>query len=118
MYCIYIYFEDAPRVNFGEIGKSITIEEGSQLKVNCFADGNPDPENYTWIRMSEQKRLVSTLHTLYINPVQRKDAGLVACEVTNRIGNGKTETNIIVTCRYFRHDSYIVLILNIYFIHQ
>lgn len=87
-------------MNLSVVGQSIMIEEGKQLTVGCFADSNPEPKNYTWIKMSEHARLITTLSTLYIDAVQRQDAGLYACVVTNIIGSGKAEINVVAMCKY------------------
>ncbi|CAC5381085.1 unnamed protein product [Mytilus coruscus] len=86
----------APQVNLGNVGESLMIEEGNKLTVNCIAEGNPEPYNYTWTKMSETTRLISTLPAFYINVIQRKDAGLYSCVVTNTIGSGKADTNVVV----------------------
>lgn len=79
------------------------IEEGNKLTVNCIAEGNPDPYNYKWTKMSHTTRLISNLPALYIGAIQRKDAGLYSCVVTNTIGTGKADTNVVVMCKYFLH---------------
>ncbi|XP_063412199.1 hemicentin-2-like [Mytilus trossulus] len=86
----------APQVSLGKVGKSLLIKEGNKLTVHCIADSNPEPYNYTWAKISETKRLISTLSTIHIDVIQRKDAGLYACVVTNYIGSGKADTNVVV----------------------
>ncbi|CAG2250729.1 unnamed protein product [Mytilus edulis] len=84
----------APQVNLGKVGESLMIKEGNNLTVNCIAEGNPKPYNYTW--MYETTRPISTLPAFIINVIQRKDAGLYSCVVTNKIGSGKADTNVVV----------------------
>lgn len=74
------------------------IKEGNNLTVNCIAEGNPEPYNYTWTKIGETTRLISTLPAFIINVIQRKDAGLYSCVVTNKIGSGKADTNVVVMC--------------------
>ncbi|VDH95664.1 Hypothetical predicted protein [Mytilus galloprovincialis] len=86
----------APQVNLGKVGESLMIKEGNNLTVNCIAEGNPEPYNYTWTKMCETTRLISTLPAFIMNGILRKDAGLYSCVVTNKIGSGKADTNVVV----------------------
>lgn len=73
------------------------ITEGQSLTVRCFAEALPESTNFTW---TKNDQLISALPTLYMDIVNRKDAGRYTCTAMNLIGAGNIKTDVVVFCKY------------------
>ncbi|KAK2817332.1 hypothetical protein Q5P01_025523 [Channa striata] len=65
--------------------KSITIKEGSPLKLNCSAVGNPQPK-FTWTFPAEKKSTING-SVLTVASVTSADKGQFTCTASNSLGN-------------------------------
>lgn len=79
--------EYPPLINI-TLPSEVTVEEGSELKLKCGAEGNPLPE-YTWLHngLSSQANAVLSIYS-----ASKSDGGEYACVVMNKLGSHRSPT--------------------------
>ena len=77
------------------------VNEGSDLRLNCTAEGNPVP-NITWTRPSD-----NSIVRMPLTNINVKDEGIYRCTADNGIGKPVTKdvlVNVHCKCSLIKND--------------
>lgn len=80
---------------------TVAVPEGSDARLPCVSQGNPNTDFTNWTRHGEDLRSQSRFAVLekgalLIQDVRRTDAGEYACTPYNKVGAGMTKTTKLV----------------------
>ena len=81
--------------------KSILVEEGYNVSIDCSTEGNPSPV-ITWYKVGgklSDNTHVNNKETLMIEIVRRENEGQYACRAINYLNNSTASVNVIVKKR-------------------
>ncbi|XP_052501009.1 palladin isoform X3 [Budorcas taxicolor] len=95
------------RPHFLQAPGDLTVQEGRLCRMDCKVSGLPTPD-LTWLldgkpvrQDSAHKMLVreNGVHSLVIEPVSARDAGIYTCVATNRAGQNSFSLELLVAAK-------------------
>uniref|UniRef100_A0A8C6FV49 Palladin n=1 Tax=Moschus moschiferus TaxID=68415 RepID=A0A8C6FV49_MOSMO len=95
------------RPHFLQAPGDLTVQEGRLCRMDCKVSGLPTPD-LTWLldgkpvrQDSAHKMLVreNGVHSLVIEPVSARDAGVYTCVATNRAGQNSFSLELVVAAK-------------------
>ncbi|XP_057577440.1 palladin isoform X2 [Hippopotamus amphibius kiboko] len=95
------------RPHFLQAPGDLTVQEGRLCRMDCKVSGLPTPD-LTWLldgkpihQDSSHKMLVreNGVHSLIIEPVAARDAGIYTCVATNRAGQNSFSLELVVAAK-------------------
>ena len=92
----YIFFSDAPAINFST--PNLTVNESSKTQLTCKVSGNPLPL-IRWTLPNGSR--VRNNGLLEFDNTSRRQHGKYACQASNKIGNSSVLIYLNVQCKYF-----------------
>lgn len=74
---------------------SADILEGNRIILECIDSSNMPSKNYSWV-FDKSLRIDATTNVLEIYDVTKKDSGIYACQVQNKIGSSGSSIRVNV----------------------
>ncbi|XP_070822951.1 B-cell receptor CD22 [Chaetodon trifascialis] len=79
---------------------SLTVNEGTWLKLECNAKSYPEATSFTWMKTTDWTREINKkTQTLQLESVDPSDRGEYSCAATNVIGTGRSE-KVVIEVKY------------------
>lgn len=99
MATVYIEVKYAPKVNVTVISgvKKSLIPEGSELRIRCDVDANPQAQMYRWYINNNPVIGDYTEEMIIFNVTRKHHKAVVKCEVSNSVGKSEGTTVLQVT---------------------
>lgn len=100
---LFFFFSVPPEIYYVSSNGRVEEKKGSTVRLECKANGNPEPE-ITWSRKNNllpNGDQTAVTPTLILDRVDRHQAGVYQCTASNGVGKNVSEQIVLhVLCKF------------------